>query len=239
QTARAFAARQQQLREEELALAYELAQRDAGERLVLRAKLADDRLQRAKRAPLEARLAELSRRESAAVAALHAQDAVVLASYREQLERQAASANAQMAAQLRSKADANLELRRNVLRAAAASEQVVPGLPSRIAALRTSYRVGGDAADIRGSLQAATTELPQRFAQIAETDRASRADASAQLASLQRVRAELYRAMVAQIVRDAQRLGRERGLRGVVVSASRPRGGVDLTGALAREESSF
>jgi hypothetical protein len=55
---------------------------------------------------------------------------------------------------------------------------------------------------------------------------------------LQRDRAQLYRTMVAQIERDARRLGQERGLR-VVVSGSRPRGSVDLTGPLAREESSF
>lgn len=238
QTARALAARQLQLREKELALAYALAQRDAGARLMLRAKLADVRLPYAKRAPLEVELAALSRRESAAVAALHAQNAAELARYRQQLGREAAAAGAQMASQLRSKADANLAMRRNVLRAAG-SAQVVPDLPARLATLSSSYRLGSDAAAIGGSFRAAATSLPQRFARLAETDRASRAEAAAQLANLQRDRAELYRAMVAQIVRDAQRLGRERGLRNVVVSASRPRSGVDLTAALAREESRF
>ncbi|HVR46961.1 MAG TPA: hypothetical protein VMT95_10075 [Candidatus Binatia bacterium] len=238
QTARALAARQQQLREKELALAYALAQRDAGARLMLRAKLADARLPYAKRAPLEAELAALRRRESAAVAALHAQNVAELARYRRQSAREAAAAGAQMVSQLRSKADANLTLRRNALRAAG-SAQVAPDLPTRLATLGSSYRLGSDAVAIRSGLQSAATELPQRFAQLAETDRASQAEAAAQLANLQRDRAELYRAMVAQIVRDAQRLGRERGLRNVVVSASRPRNGVDLTVALAREESRF
>ncbi len=112
-------------------------------------------------------------------------------------------------------------------------------MPSRLATLSSSYRVGSDAAAIRSGLQGAATQLAQRFARLSDTDRASRADVSAQLANLQRDRAELYRAMVAQIVRDAQRLGRERGMRDVVIAASRPRGGIDLTRALAREESGF
>jgi hypothetical protein len=238
-TARAFVARQEQLRQKELALAYALAQRDAGAQLMLRVKLADVRIERTRRAQLETELAAIGRRESAAIAALHSQDAAVLVRYREQLERQAATAKAQMESQLRSKADANLALRRDVLRAAAGSAQVVPDLPSRLAGLRSSYRLESDAAAIRGNLQTAATEVPRRFAQLADTDRTSRSEVSAQLANLQRDRAQLYRAMVAQINRDAQRLGRERGLRGVVVSATRPRGGVDLTATLAREESGF
>ncbi len=236
--ARAFAARQQQLREQELAFAYDLARRDAGARLTLRAKLADVRLIRAKRAALDAQLQELSKRESAAVAALHAQDSVVLARYREQLDRQAGAANSQMVSQLRAKADANLAVRMGVLRAAG-SAQVVPDLPSRLRGFGSSYRLDSDAAAIRTGLNGAATDLPQRFAQLADTDRGSRAEISAQLAKLQRDRAEVYHAIVAQIARDAQRLARERGLSGVVVSASRPRGGVDLTAALAREESRF
>ncbi len=238
-TARAFAARQQQAREKELALAYALAQHNAGERLELRAKLADVRLARAKRAALDARLAALSRRESAAVAALHAQDAVVLARYRNQLEGQAATANEQMVSQLRAKADANLAVRLSVLHAASASAHVVPDLPSHLKSFGSSYRFGSDAAAIRGSLDTAATDVPRRFAQLADADRASRAQVSAELTNLQRDRAEVYRAMVAHIVADAQRLARERGLRGVVVSAARPRGGVDLTAAVAREESRF
>ena len=77
------------------------------------------RLVRAKRAALEARLAALSRRESAAVAALHAQDGAVLARYRGPAwtDRRRPQI-AQMASQLRAKADANLARAVDVLHAA-------------------------------------------------------------------------------------------------------------------------
>ena len=126
---------------------------------MLRAKLADVRLVRAKRAALEAQLAALSERESAAVAALHAQDGAVLARYRGQLDRQAAAASAQMASQLRAKADANLAVRLNVLRAAA-SAQVVPDLPARLKGFGSSYQLDSDAAAIRSGLTGAATDLP-------------------------------------------------------------------------------
>jgi hypothetical protein len=237
-TARAFAARQQQLREKELALAYDIARRDAGARLALRANLADIRLEAAKRARLEAQLAALSRRESAAVAALHAQDAPVLARYRDQLAREAAAANAQMASHLRSKANANLALRVSVLRSAAESARLVPDVPERLAAFGSSYRLESDAAAIQGGLRGAAADVPQRFAQLAAADRASRADVSTQLANLQRDRAEVYRAMIAQITRDAERLGQQRGMR-IVMSSPRPKGSVDVTGVIEREESGF
>ncbi|MBV8344989.1 MAG: hypothetical protein JO190_08375, partial [Candidatus Eremiobacteraeota bacterium] len=99
-------------------------------------------------------------------------------------------------------------------------------------------RLGSDAQAIRRDLGAAATELPERFARLAGTDRESRADTSAQIIALQRDRAELYRAMLGEIERDARRLGQERGLR-VILSGNRPKGSVDLTGAVAREESSF
>ena len=237
-TARGFAARQAQLREKELTLAYDLARRDAGTRLMLRLKLADLHLDRSVRARFEAQLAALNRRESSAVAALHAQDASVLARYREELERETASANAQMAAQIRSKANANLALRAGVARAASSSAAVVPDLPARLESFGASYRLGSDAQAIRRDLGAAATELPERFARLAGTDRESRADTSAQIIALQRDRAELYRAMLGEIERDARRLGEERGLR-VILSGARPKGSVDLTGAVGREESSF
>jgi len=238
QTSRALAARQQQLREKELALAYDLARRDGATRLELRLKLTELHLDPPLRARLAGQLAALSRRQAAAVAALHAQNAGLLARYREQLNRSGAAAVAQMATQLRSKAEANLALRLGVLRAASSSAEAVPNLPARLESFGSSYRLGSDAAAIQSGLSAAASDLPRRFALLAATERASRVETSAQIENLQRDRAQLYRAMVAQIQRDARRLGQERGLR-VVVSGSRPKGSVDVTGTLAREESSF
>jgi hypothetical protein len=237
QTSRALAARQQELREKELELAYDLARRDAGARLMLRVKLADLHLDGALRARLEAQVATLTSRESAAVAALRAQDAAVLGRYRAQLSRRASAAQAQMAAQLRSKADANLALRLRAFRAAA-SAQLLPDLSARLETFGSSFRPGSDATAIAAGLSTAATELPRSFARLGDTDRESQAGTSAQIGTLLRNRAELYREMVAQIERDASRLGAQRGLR-VVTSGARPKGSVDLTGAVARTESGF
>jgi hypothetical protein len=238
QTSRALAARQQQLREKELTLAYDLARRDAGARLQVRVKLADMHLDRTMRASLEQQLGAMGRRESAAVATLRAQNEAELARYRATLLREGAAANAQMAAQLRSKAGANLALRLSVARTASASAGVVPDLPARLERFGSTYRLGTDAAAIQRGLATAATELPQRFSQLAGDDRGSRAETSAQIQNLQRDRDELYRSIVAQIERDARRLGQERGLR-VVVSGPRPKYSVDLSGAVVREEASF
>jgi ribosomal protein S4 len=56
---------------------------------------------------------------------------------------------------------------------------------------------------------------------------------------LKNSRAELYRLMMAQILRDARQLVRERHLSVLVATSPRPSGSVDLTGAVEREMSRF
>ena len=74
-TTRALEARRQQLRENELALAYALARRDAGQHLQLRLKLAHLHLDRTDRAVLEGQRASLDRREADAITTLRRADA--------------------------------------------------------------------------------------------------------------------------------------------------------------------
>ena len=88
-TQRAYAARQQQLREKESSLAYELERRDAGKRLLLRLKLDDLHANAGQRAQLQASLAALQSSEARAIDALRRYDASELAAYRAQLERTA------------------------------------------------------------------------------------------------------------------------------------------------------
>jgi hypothetical protein len=139
--------------------------------------------------------------------------------------------NAQMAAQLRSKADANLGLRLQVLRVQA-SAAPMPSLTQRLASFGSSYHFPDDAAVITGKLRTAGADLRQTFERVARADRLSSSQTAAQIAQLKANRAALYRSMVTQIVRDAQRLARERHLTGVITSGARPAGSVDLTGAL-------
>ncbi len=238
-TARAVAARQQQLREKELTLAFDLARRDSGVRLLLRLKLQDLHLDAATHARLHGRLAALNRRDSEALAAARANDAAVLARYRATLQRDGELANAQMASELLSNAGANLALRLGVLRAGSSAADVVPNLASRLESFASSDHPGADAAVIESRLRSARNDLPRRFATLADADRRSRVETWSQIQNLKNSRAELYRLMMAQILRDARQLVRERHLSVLVATSPRPSGSVDLTGAVEREMSRF
>jgi hypothetical protein len=238
-TARAMAARQQQLYEKELTLAFDLARRDSGVRLVLRLKLQDLHLDAATRVQLQGRLAALTRRDSETLAAARANDAAILARYRATLQRDGELANAQMASELLSKADANLGLRLGVLRAGSGAADVVPNLASRLESFASSDHPGADTAAIETSLRSARNDLPRRFATLADADRRSRVETSSQIQNLKNRRGELYRLMILQILREARQLARERHLSDLVATSPRPSGSVDLTGAVAREMSRF
>jgi hypothetical protein len=230
---RALAARRQQLLENELALGFDLARRDAAERLTLRVRLTNLYLDGAARAKLQAELSEIERHHGAAVAAMRRDNEAALAAYARQLQSQGTAADSAMSAQLRSKAAANLALRFRVLQAESNAVDALPNLPARLDWFASTYRFTTDAAAIIAGLRTARVDLSQRFAQIAAVDRTSRTQTNAQIEQLQKNRQELYRSMTAQIVRAAQELAAQRHLRGVSFSGSRPQGSVDLTGALA------
>jgi hypothetical protein len=232
---RALAARRQQLHEKELTLGYDLARRDAGERLLLRVRLADLHLDRAKRGGVQARLSEIGRRQAAAVAGMRRVDDAILAAYAAQLQSQGVAADSAMIAQLRSKAAANLALRFRVLQTESRFASVLPDLPARVDWFASTYHFSTDAAAIVAGLRGATTDISQRFAQVAAGDRSSRTQTGMQIARLQDSRGELYRSIVAQIVGAARRMARERHLGGVVLSGSRPQHSIDLTRAIRAE----
>jgi hypothetical protein len=236
---RALAARRQQLREKELTFGYDLARRDAGERLLLRVKLADLRLDRMKRARLAAQLAQMDRRQAAAVAEMRRADDAVLGAYAAQLARQGSLDESAMSAQLRSKAAANLALRLRVLQSESRFATILPDLAARLDWFASTYRFDTDSAAIVAELRSATTDISQRFSQVAAGDRASRAQTVIQITRLQNGRRQLYRSIVAQIAGNAQRIARERHLSGVILARSRPPGSVDLTGAVRAEVANF
>lgn len=238
-TQRALAAREQQLRESELMLAFTLARQNAGERALLRLKLEELHLDPATQTQLEAELSAMNARESDALAVMRRNDAGILERYRQQLQRDGEAANAQMAAQLRAKAEANLVLRRRVLQAEASMAAMLPNLPLQIASFSASYRSETDAAAILGGLRSASRDLSQLFGQFAEAAQRSQRETAAQIQALEAKRSSVYYSMIAQIEREAQRLARERRLGGVDVSGSRPKDSVDLTAAVRADLARF
>jgi hypothetical protein len=231
-TDRALEARRQQLRENELMLAYDMARRDAPQRLVLRLKLSELHLDAATSKAFESRLTALNGRERDALAAARRWDAAVLGSYRRQLQEEGATANSQMAAKLRAKGGANDAIRLGALRAESNAEAAVPNVPSLLALFRASYRSAADARAIAQGFGAAGADLSRRFGDLSDVDEQSRAATSAQIQKLAVDRSKLYRSIVAQIERIANRLARTRHLRKVMLANSRPKGSTDLTAAV-------
>jgi hypothetical protein len=228
-TGRALEARRQQLREKELMLAYDLARRDAPQRLLLRMRISELHLDDATRKALESQLSALNEREREALAATRRRDAALLGRYRLGLQEESATANARMAAQLRAKGLANEAIR---LRALQAESNAEAGVPSQLALFRSSYRSAADAQAIAEGFGAASADLSRRFGELSEVDERSRAATAAQIQRLTVDRGKLYRSIVAQIERTANRLARTRHLTKILVANSRPKGSVDLTGAI-------
>jgi hypothetical protein len=234
-SARALAARREQLREKELTLAFDLERQDAGKRLELRLKLTDLHLAPSERAKLQATLDTVERQEFAAVAARRTADATVLASYANSLQRNAVAANAAMVQQLRGKSAANLALRRTI----APIDSTAAALRSQGAAFAARDDVAGEGRTIALGMQAAGDHLAKRFAQLAATDRESSLQIAARIAALKRERDAVYRAMVAQITRTAQQVARARHVGSVTLAGARPKGSVDLTGAVKATLAAF
>jgi hypothetical protein len=230
---RASAAREQQLREKELDVAYDLARKNAPERLTLRIHLNELHLDRPTRARLEAELAGLSRAELATLSRMQDADAVTSSQYRNGLERQAAADRARMNEQLRAKAAANLALRGRVSQAASRSSTA--DLSTRIAAFRSAYPAGDNAAAIASAFTDSQTDIANRFARIGDSARRSRADAATQIANIARERAALRQAMVSQIEEIVRRFAEQRHLAVGDLTAAQPRGSVDLTAAIRAE----
>jgi Skp family chaperone for outer membrane proteins len=229
---RAYAAREQQLREKELTLAFDLEKRDAGKRLMLQVRLNDLRLTPSRRANLQTELAELNANELRGVEAMRRADAEELAAYRTELQQDANAAAGEMDRQLRSKAGANYAILQRVFNEAGNGLGELPS-SSQLAAFADGYAAPESAQGIANGMRTAAGDVSGRFRQIGASDALSRNDAGAALRTLVADRDALYRAIVAQVKSEAMRLARERGLARVEFSSATSTGGVDLTPAVA------
>jgi hypothetical protein len=232
-SSRAYAARAQQLRENELTLAFDLARRDAGRRLALQLRLDELHLTAKERAALQTQLAALNAAESRAIAAMRRNDAGELAAYAGDLRRDARTANVQMDDRLRATSVASYAILRQVFGEQTGGRGL--DLQSQLTRLHEAYAPGQSARAIAGAMRQAGDDLAARFAQAGSVDATSQRDVAAQLRGLKANRDALYRSIVAEIRAAAAEVARERHLAGAeLVSAPRP-GLVDLTGAVARQ----
>jgi hypothetical protein len=228
-TQRAYAARQQQLHENESTLAYNLARRDAGKRLVLRLKIDDLHLSAEKRARLQALLIQVNLSELNAVDELRRSDARELEAYRAQLERAGSAWAATMDAQLRTKSEANYAILQRVFNEETGASTFP--LLSQVEAFSKTYAPSSTARSIATGMQSSARDVAQRFEGAAADDAQSKRDVAAQLASLQAHRAALYRSIMAEITAATQLVARERHVSSIRFVANREKGGgLDLTG---------
>jgi hypothetical protein len=216
-TARALAARRQQLSEAEATLAFDLEKRDAGKRLTLQLRLQDLHLSTMQRAQLRAQRNALDAGEAAAVDALRRKDAATLDEYSVTLRAQETDDDVRMATEVARTTVANVAARRRMSSAA-----------PDIQALR-GYRLSSDAADIEGGFADAGRDLTQRFDALQNVDRSSRTATDARIAQIEANRSALFNTIVAQITSDARAAARQRHLGDVLVGTTQPRDAVDLT----------
>jgi hypothetical protein len=238
-TQRAYNARAQELREKESALLLKLAQQDAEQRLMLRAKLQTLALSAERRAQLRSQLRALQAREDAAVASMRRTDAGTLSAYEQHLRRKADSDIAQMQTALQNRAAANLAARERVLEAqtANASGLQVPAAPANSAnsrEMQSAYQSLQQAKpQDTAAYGAASRDLTQRFAGLRAAYDADTQSVRSQIASLEHDKAALRKKMMAQIMSEAEQVAKARGYSAVYPASSAPSGSADVTAAVA------
>lgn len=218
QADRAATARAQQLDDDESTLALDLAQKDAGRRITLRAQLSTLALQPQRRRALQAQLAAIEHRENAVVATRRRADVRVLQAYEDTLRAHANADVAHMAVELRDRMEANLAARRDVLAAqrsgspslhlgsaqpAGAGAGASADLRAQVAGLRQTgsdrFRSAANAAI--SAFQGASGDVTRRFVAIRDADASDTAATQARIAALQRDRQTLYDEIVAAVAK--------------------------------------
>lgn len=231
----AYLSREQELYERESTLALNLAKSDAPERLPIRMKLQTLMLRTSKRRALEARMNVIQAREEAVVARQHKRDERLLTAFLPRLQARADVDIARMRAQLQSRTAANLAERERVLAAQVGADMPLnfggsaspgPVQTSGTAPLQALLR--SQPADPKAFLQARAV-LTRQISGVRAADSGATRSALAQITSLRRERAQLYRDIVRQIMRDAQAIARSRGLSRVYIAGQAPAGSVDIT----------
>ena len=217
----------QAMLERRLTLGFDLSRADAGRRTQLETRLRDLDLAPAERRADEAALRAMDAREANAVARLRAQDARVLATLRARQAAADARDAAAMAQSVNAKTAANAAQRERVV---AAAGPVVP--PATVGAFAPSVDFSSQPLRIAGDLRGAQRDLSARFSELAQTDRNAATALRTRIATLEADRETLRREIEGQILGQAARIARQKGL-GTVFSANvAPHDCVDLTAAV-------
>jgi hypothetical protein len=247
---RTFRAKAEELTAKEAALSLKLANDDAAQRLTLRTRLSSLALDDTQRDAANAELAALDQKEADALAAVRNTDAQTLAALQKKLREQVASDMQTQVGPIRARSLERYRERSNELHnefspqnrpliatkvngkiVTAANPKLPADLRARIEKLHADYTAAfqKDAKSTIADFNRTRADLAQRYAVLHGTDAAAAQSAEAEIASLQKQRADLYAEMVDQIGREVKTIAQQRGISVVVSDVAAPAGGVDLT----------
>jgi hypothetical protein len=241
---RKFAARAQQLAQSESTLALQLSQSHASQRLAIQTKLNNLAMDSATRAQLRAQMADLDRKEAAAIADQRSRDQQQLAAYKAQLQAQTSQQMSQQAGKMRSQTQALLESRRNQVTAALRSlgpaplpKNLSPATQAKVQQIHQQFAAAfqADAARTVDEYNTSKADLDRQYAALHGADVGATGLAAKQLASLQKQRSDLYDKIVAQIKSETARIAQDRGLNVVFADVEATPGGYDLTAEVTKD----
>jgi len=239
-----YRAKAEQLQQNETDLSLRLTQSDAAERLAIKTRLSNLAMDPAARKQAEDQLNAINAREAQQLNAQRSADASTLRAYRAELDRQTGDAMRSQVGAITAETQSKLEERRNEVGAQLRSlgppslpTNLPPDVQSRIAGIHRQFvtQFQADAAKTVQDYNATKSDLDRQFAALHGADVGATGAAAKELDSLQKRRTELYQQIVAQVRRDAARIGQQEGFSIVFVDIWSATGGYDLTNQVIKD----
>ncbi len=237
-------AKASQLQQNETDLSLQLSQQSAATRLSLKMRLGNLALDTATRKKLQDQLAAIHANDAKILAAQQQRDRATLAAYQTKVEGQTRAAIASALATINAQTRSKIESERNQVGAQIRSlgpPSLPPNLPSgvkaTIAQLQQQYtaQFRADAQSTIAQYEATSSDLERQFAALHGADVGATGKAAAELASLQAQRADLYDKMLAQIRSEADRIAKAQGFSTVFTNITAAAGGYDMTNELIKD----
>jgi hypothetical protein len=244
QASQKLRAKAEELQQNETDLSLRLTQQDATQRLAVKTRLSNLALDEATHKQLDAQLAALNAKESAAIEAQRRTDSATLDAYRAQVSAQTNDAIRGQVGAISGQTRAKIEERRNEVGAQIRSlgppslpTNIPPSVQGKIAQIHKQFvaQFQADAIKTVGDYNATKNDLDRQFAALHGADVGATGAAAKELDALQKRRDALYKQIVDQIQREAARVAKDRGFSIVFAGIDAASGGYDLTNDLIKD----
>ncbi|MBV8489784.1 MAG: OmpH family outer membrane protein [Candidatus Eremiobacteraeota bacterium] len=241
-------AKAEQLQQNETDLSLRLTQQDAAQRLAIKTRLSNLALDDATHKQLQAQMAAIDAKEASQVNAQRRADAATLSAYRDQVGAETNAAIRSQLGSIQSETRAKLVERQNEVgqQIRSLGPQPLPtNLPPDVSAKlvqihkQVQAQFQADAQSTISDYNATKADLDRQFQALHGADVGATGAAAKELGSLQKRRDDLYKDIVDQITRQAQRIGKDRGFSIVFINPNAAAGGYDLTNDLVKDVESL